>query len=146
MENIGMEQAGVPTIIDIEDPIFKEYLVKNFDKDGDGEISEAEALEVENVDCMLWQNERGNIRSLKGIEHFTNLTRLQCANNHLSQLDLSENKELVDLWCHDNDLTTLDLSKNKKLKYLRCWSNRFESLDVSKNRDLDPCPCSDDFS
>ena len=55
------------------------------------------------------------IKSLKGIEFFTKLQKLNCCNNKLTSLDVSKNTELVTLWRINNKITTLDLSKNKKL-------------------------------
>ena len=63
-------------IVEIPDPNFKRYLVENFDKDGDGEISVVEALMVTRIFC---KDER--ISSLKGIEAFENLVKLTCSFN-----------------------------------------------------------------
>lgn len=129
------------SILTFDDVDFKKYLVDNFDKDGDGEISIGEAMQVENIDFELWAPQRGNVKSVKGIENFKFLKKLNCSNHHISELDLSENTELEDLWCHDNDLKSLELSNNKKLKYLRCWSNQITMLNVSENLKLDVLYC-----
>lgn len=129
------------SIIEFDDADFKKYLVDNFDKDGDGEISVGEAKRVEHINFELWAPQRGDVKSVKGIEYFTYLKSLNCSNHHISELNLSQNEDLVDLWCHDNDLKSLDLSKNNKLLALRCWSNPFTTLDVSKNPELDIFYC-----
>ena len=51
----------------------------------------------------------GHIKSLKGIEYFTAVTRLVCSRNELTELDLSKNTELTRLECDQNHLTELDL-------------------------------------
>ena len=127
--------------VEFDDPLFREYVVKNFDFNGDGEISSDEALIVDGLDFYYNEPDRGKIRSLKGLEYFKNIKRLQCANHHISHLDLSENKWLEDLWCHDNDLEELDLSHNHELKFLRCWSNRIQTIDVSRNLKMDVLYC-----
>ena len=73
----------------------------------------------------------GHIKSLKGIEYFTAMTRLVCSRNELTVLDLSKNTELTRLECDQNHLTELDLSKNTELTYLDCNSNELTALDVS---------------
>ena len=48
--------------------------------------------------------------SLAGIEYLTALKELYCMRNSLTELDLSNNPELVNLYCAFNNLTELDLS------------------------------------
>lgn len=52
----------------------------------------------------------GKLTSLKGIEFFTELTKLSCWGNHITELDLSHNTKLKELACYNNDLTRLDIS------------------------------------
>jgi Leucine-rich repeat (LRR) protein len=72
-----------------------------------------------------------NIISLSGIEHFTALESLNCSNNELTSLDLSNNTALTTLYCSDNELTSLDLSNNITLTMLYCSNNKLTLLDVS---------------
>jgi len=102
------------------------------------------------------------IANLKGIEVFASLTELNCNDNLLTTLDLSNNKalkyldcsynqlttlnvsncpELEDFGCVKNQLTELDLSKNLQLKKLYCGSNQLTELDLSKNRLLEIVKC-----
>ena len=82
------------------------------------------------------------IANLKGIEHFTALTILDCAQNQLTTLDVSKNTALTSLGCGANQLTTLDVSKNTKLTILHCGDNQLRTLDVSKNTALTILNCS----
>ena len=84
--------------------------VKRFDTDGDGALSKKEAEAV--TEIVL---NSGNVASLQGVGFFTALKRLSVADNALTALDLSKNKELTALNCVGNRLTTLDLSANEKL-------------------------------
>ena len=77
-----------------------------------------------------------NIKNLKGLEFFTYLMDLECANNNLTSLDITKNTELTRLDCSYNSLTSLDLSKNTKLKEVFCFSNKLTALDLSKNKNL----------
>ncbi|MDR0796860.1 MAG: hypothetical protein LBE79_12570, partial [Tannerella sp.] len=60
--------------IPIPDANFKAYLVANFDTNGDGEISQAEAAQVKVIECT-----DKPLSSLEGIEHFTALEELDCS-------------------------------------------------------------------
>ena len=57
----------------------------------------------------------GEMASVKGIEYLTQLTYLDCSDNRLTDLDLSNNRELVTLLCTGNSLTELDVSNNPEL-------------------------------
>lgn len=75
------------------DDNFRDYLRETFDTDGDGIIN----TDVIEIDC----SGRG-IQSLKGIELFTELEKLNCANNQLTELDTSKNTKLTELDCSGN--------------------------------------------
>ena len=119
-----------------EDENFKAYCIENFDSDGDGEVSYAEAKVVTYIDVY-----NKGISSLKGIEHFINLTYLNCYSNQLTSLDMSKNIALTYLICDGNQLTSLDVSQNTGLKELRCFNNQLTSLDVSHNTALTRLNC-----
>ena len=138
------------------DENFRNYLLsQNYGSDGIltlDEISKITKIEVS----------VSNISSLKGIEHFTALTSLDCGGNQLTTLDVSKNTALkylicsntrltaldvtkntvlIELYCGYNQLTALDVSKNTALKYLYCNSNPLMVLDVSKNTALSILDC-----
>lgn len=121
----------VKYIINFQDAAFKAYCIKNFDTDGDGGISMAEAKDVTEIDCT-----GKGIKSLAGIEYFTSLKWLYCEGNKLVTLDLRGNKDLKTVDCEDNQLTSIDISGNTKLLYLYCSNNSLASLDVSHNVSL----------
>lgn len=68
--------------------------------------------------------------NLKGIEA---LERLQCNNDNLQALDVSDCINLVILECPKNKIRELDLSKNTKLEALNCSNNELVGLDFSNN-------------
>ena len=81
------------------------------------------------------------------VSHNTQLKRLDCWNNLLSNLDVSHNTELKTLFCHKNRLSSLDISHNTQLTMLDCKGNGLTSLDVSKNIQLKELYChSNNFS
>ena len=122
--------------VEIDDPAFKSYCLNNFDTNKDGRISLEEAAMVEEIYVPDM-----NIRSLQGIEYFTNLKQLRCMSNQLTSLDVSKNTALEVLHCGWNQLTSLDVSKNTALRALSCNSNNLKSLDVSKNTLLARLDC-----
>lgn len=109
-------------------------LEEDYGADGlltDAEIASIKVLDVEELE----------IQSLKGIEYFTALTRLNCRFNELTSLDVSRNTALKSLNCSDNELTSLDVSRNTALTTLNCNSNKLTSLDVSRNTALTELKC-----
>ena len=83
-----------------------------------------------------------SINSLKGIEYFTALTKLDCSWNYLTSLDVSHNPALRVLSCNANDLACLDLSHNSELTELDCSCNPMVRFDVSNNPKLVKLNCS----
>ena len=128
-----------------EDASFKAYMIANFDKDKDGEISYDEALSVNRIVVCT-----DTIASMVGIEYMTNLTYLNCNGSHvwnnatakyddggiLKSLDVTKNTKLQRLYCGFNELTELDVTNNTSLGLLYCDGNELRSIDISKNASL----------
>lgn len=93
-----------------------------------------------------------SIADLTGIEDFAALTILDCSdnlltnlnvtqntlitalafsNNQITQIDVTQNPNLVDFWCNDNALTTLDVSQNSLLEDLYCFNNTISSISLA---------------
>ena len=98
-------------------------------------INTVDSLNVSN--SWAWSQ----ISDLTGIEAFTALTYLNCYDNQLTSLDLSQNTALTYLNCSYNQLTSLDVSANTALTYLMCRNNQLTSLDVSTNTALTNLYC-----
>lgn len=81
------------------------------------------------------------VSDLTGIEGFTDLKFLNCHDNSLTNVDLSQNIYLEELWIARNFLTQLNLSKNSELLRLICPQNRLTRLDVSQNLKLTYLNC-----
>ena len=126
------------TDANVPDKTFREYLLEQFDKDGNGVLTPAERYAVTEIDV----NDK-NITSLKGIEFFPNLKKLNCGHNRLTSLDVSKNTVLQELVCWENQLTSLDVSQNTALQELACFENKLTSLDVSQNPALQKLSCWD---
>ncbi len=118
-------------------PRFCKYVGDNFDLNNDGFLS---ANEIDNVVSIDIEN--SGISDLSGIEYFTNLSELNCFDNRLKTLDLSNNNLLTYLECSINELKSLDLSNATQLHYLRCDANQLTNLDVSDATSLSELRCS----
>ena len=68
------------------------------------------------------------------VSNNTKLKTLNCASNKITALDVRKNTELTELNCEKNQLNTLVL--NESLVSLVCRKNNLTSLDVSKNKSL----------
>ena len=141
--NYELKEGDIP----VPDPVFKAYLVNNYDDNVDGEINFAEALTVTKIQCS-------EIVNLDGIEYFSNLDTLSVypqSHSTLSwivELDqtleeaLEEKPDYLEYYLdhisgHLED-TYLDLSNNKKLKYVNIdGALLLEGIDLSKCADLE---------
>ena len=124
--------------VEIPDTTFLNALIdEGVDTNGDSLIStsEAEAITSLSVDSL-------NISDLIGIEAFVNLKKLDCHQNRLTSLDVSNNTALYNLYCNNNQLTNLDVSGCTALHSLVCYDNQLTSLDISNNTSLDWLICS----
>ena len=63
-----------------------------------------------------------NISDLTGLEDFTNLEILNCENNQLTNLDISNNINLYFLVCRNNNLHTLDLRNGNNNQFDSVWT------------------------
>ena len=127
--------------VNIPDANFKAYLVGEplINTNGDSEIQVSEASTFSGaIFCYTL-----NISDLTGIEAFTSLTELQCYNNQLISLNVSNNNALTILYCDNNQITSLDVSNNTNLIHFSIWGNQLTSLDVSNNTALSTLECTE---
>ena len=82
------------------------------------------------------------ITSLQNLSSLPALSRLECENNLLTELDVSNCTALTYLSCFDNSLATLNLSNCSALDTLSCYNNALTVLDVSSCILLDYLECS----
>ncbi|MBO4494642.1 MAG: DUF4214 domain-containing protein [Clostridiales bacterium] len=112
-------------------------LVSNYDTNPtDGVLSDAELASVTSISI-----DDQTIASLKGIEFFTSLKKLECVQIPITELDVSKNTALSNLNVTNCKLTSLDLSKNVDLAWLQCGDNEIAELDLSKNVQLNNLTC-----
>jgi len=93
-------------------------------------------------DNITGLNCRNNQLTSLDVSNNTALKNINCVLNQLTSLDVSKNIALTELDCVTNPLTSLDVSNNTLLKELYCNNNSFTNLDVSKNTALTDLNCS----
>ena len=121
-----------------EDARFKSYVFNMYDADGNGKIEASEAAYCTELNISGKQ-----ITSLKGIEIFSDLERLECPNNKLTgELDLSKNKKLKYVNCSGNEISSLNVKGLNLLEELDCGWNKITSLDLKNLTKLNTLDCS----
>ena len=114
------------------------YIDQKVNGKRDGYLSKDERMSVKKIDINYKE-----IKSLKGIEFFTNLEELDCSGNDIiSYLSFPNNPNLVTLNCNNMKLKNLDVSNNPNLTILRCDYSGLSSLNVSHNPKLEILLCS----
>ena len=114
------------------DKAFRSYVSENVDANSDGVLS---AKEIKKTTNMFLRHL--DIKSLKGIEYFTELTDIDLRGNKLTTVDFSKNKKLEGLDLGSNKLKSLDVTGNTELKSLYLRGNALKSMDISKNTKLE---------
>ncbi len=121
-------------IVHIPDDNFKSYLINNtsINTNEDQEIQMSEAAGFSGTINVYGSD----ISDLTGIEAFTAITGLNCLDNDLTSIDISQNIALEQLNVGFNQLEALNVSSNVNLTYLGAYVNNIMSLDVSQNTAL----------
>ena len=129
-DGIAINQVNFP------DENFRSFVKEYCDTDRDMLLSPQELEETVAIDVC-----DKSITSLQGIEFFTELESLKCIGNQLTEMDISNNRKLIQLFCGSNPLMSLNVNYNDKLEYLYCPYNKLTELDVTQNPDLKDIYC-----
>ncbi len=125
----------------IPDNALRNYVIENFDLDGDGQIYPAEAEEIK----TLIVSSRG-VTSMQGIEQMPNLEGIAADwNPGLTSLDLSHNPKLTYLSVSHTGLTSMDLSCLPLLQTADCSFASLTELDVTNNPLLKNLNCNNNL-
>ena len=151
----GLEFKPLEGNVKFENAIFKQYCVENFDTDGDGEISYAEALEVkgiyvknaaemgrmgqelmcfENLEVLQWSGQDGAPGTDSRLYPwwFRKLQKIECTYLNLQNtVDFSHNPDLDFVNLEYNSLSSVKLGNNPKLDTFAITSNSVSELDLS---------------
>jgi len=136
---LGFTLVGFSQTTEIPDPNFEQALIDlGFDTAPiNGSVPTANISGVTSLNVSNY-----NIADLTGIEDFIALINLNCFDNQLTSLDVSNSTALTILSCSNNQLTSLDVSNNTALTGLSFSNNQLTSLDVSNSTALTILSCS----
>ena len=141
-------QYASPGYTAIFDSIFEQRLIDlGYDTIHDGQVLTSNIANVDSLFLSATSNNK--ISNLSGIEDFTNLIYLECDNNPLTLLDLTQNLNLKYLDCRGlivmgprwGTLIELNLPQNNSLNHIDCDGNRLIKLDLTQNSALNYLRC-----
>lgn len=118
------------------DPTFEQYCLTEFDTNHDERLSRYEAESVRKIDCAGL-----GIGSLFEIEYFTRLEELNCSQNQIAWLDLTQNEQLRVIDCSENRLTHLALGHLRGVSELNCRANQLTTLNLDYTASLNRLDC-----
>ena len=144
-------RTGKMASIPIPDEAFKAYIMSRYDIDKNGKLSMEEVEKIIKLDFNTYDLK---IKSLEGIEYFTNLEYLKAVGyddsrrGELKNISLSKNTKLLTLICYFNKLETCDLRNCKLIKYIDFSSNMLSNMtedgayiDLGENPALEYLDC-----
>ena len=121
----GTESGVFIDSVAFPDETFRVFVDENYDTADDNVLTAEEIALVVYMDCSSY-----GIESLQGIEYFTSLETLLCADNALSTLDVTACTALTYLECYDNQLTELSITGCDALCELDCSNNNLSALSL----------------
>ncbi|MFI1772586.1 T9SS type B sorting domain-containing protein [Thalassobellus citreus] len=129
---------GIAQTTAIPDVNFEQALINLGIDSGiiDGSVLTSNISGLTNLDVS-----NSNISDLTGIEDFVALEILNCNNNKLTILNLTNNTNLLQLFCFNNNLNNLDITKNINLNILWCYSNQLININITQNTNLISLRC-----
>ena len=137
----------------IPDLVFEKHLIhQGFDNIIDGQVINLNIKYIDSLDVSFDNYPSANntsfnkIFNLNGIEDFINLSYLNCSENLIDSIDLSQNINLKYFDCGNNDLVNIDLSQNTDLEYLKCNGNELTNINLDQNTDLEYLNCSGNWN
>lgn len=118
MISVNAEDGVAINSTNFPDNNFRAIVLEVYDADSNGYLSAQESAAVSSMPLVFYAD--GEIKDLKGIEYFTELTSLYAADLGIEQADLSALTKLTSLRINGNDITSLDVSQNTALRELNC--------------------------
>lgn len=137
-----------PVVEKVQDPAIWAYILENYDTSNDGNIQVSEAEAATLIDVP-----NAGVKTIAGLEQFTNLTEIRLNGNALTSIDLTpftklerfngiENPDLAEvnikglrslayIHCHDTSLSSLDLSDAVSIVELHLFRTNLETLDLT---------------
>ena len=116
--------------INFPDTAFRNFILKNV-SGGSNVLTDSQINSCYSMNLHLL-----GIQNLKGIEFFSKLVTIEIYEPNLSEIDLTNFKELEYLELVQTKIKNIDLSQNINLKKLVIDHNQITELDLSHNKNL----------
>lgn len=137
-ESVPIDAAHFP------DEGWRQIVSLYYDKDGSEDLSPEErnvtTMSITGMKETLL-GEDVPVKSIQGIEYFTNLKTLRCGGIGLTSLDVSKLTNLEELTCMGNELNELTVRYNVMLQELNCADNNLSELVLTYNINLKRLLC-----
>ncbi len=105
---------------------FRDYILDHFDTDYNELLSDEECQKVKTISLP-----QKGIESLEGIQYFPMLYELDCKENNIKNINLSENKVLQRISCQNNpELQKLQYSPSAPISYIDCSNTLLTELET----------------
>lgn len=115
-EEFSFSIGDTLVIVEADDEAFYDYLIENFDTNGDGDIDYDEAKEIKSITL----GPRGVKTLRRGLENLQSLVSLDCSGNLLTEIDVTPCPSLTFLDCspmedesHRNLLELVRISRSE---------------------------------
>ena len=149
-----ISQNGAPLNSTITDENFKNYLLKNFDTDGNGEITQDEANAIEYINYVedsavsedgSVSEDNNGIASFNGVEYLVNLKKFSFttsasqggSKSTVETIDLSKNKKLEEVAILCQSVKTVNLEGLGSLKTINTGAcTKLEKLNITDSPEL----------
>lgn len=126
-----------------EDDFFYSVIINSYNNENgtqkkyDDILTDSELASIKEIDSGDVQGDTSDLlKSAKGIEKLTGLTKLDLSNNTLTEIDLSHNTKLTQVNLSDNALSSITFGKNDNLSSLNLSNNYLNSIDISNLKSL----------
>lgn len=128
VEGASEEEGLISIDSAFTDTIFRTYVQKSFDKDGDNYLSASER----NAVIMIIAPTDTALTSLQGVEYFPLLQSITFSNTGVKDADLSSNDKLTSVDCSNTPITNLVLPQDSQIEIIKTDNT---SLSCSTNED-----------
>jgi len=133
MPRASGDEDNQPTLTLIPDSAFEQALIDiGVDTEINGSVPTTAII---NVTELVFNNK--NISSMVGLEDFTALINLWLNDNMLTELNISQNRNLQFVYAENNMLSALDVSGLGVLEKIGMNGNMISSINVAGNANLE---------
>lgn len=126
-----------------EDDYFYSLVINSYNNENNANKKYSDVLtdeELASIKEIISSDMQGDgfnfLKSAKGIEKLTGLTKLDLSNNLLKEIDLSNNTKLTKVDLSYNSLTSINFGKNDNLTSLDLSDNYLDTIDISGLKSL----------